>query len=212
MYNTEVLLLVFALLVNTPLLECGRSYLRLQEPSIQIAQHALRPESSSSLLPSGLAHQHQRTGHPAVDVSLAAHKSNPQQPHGAWQVADNVAQPLRRKHQHPTVHSMGRRRLLFVWMPTWTESDDDTDSSGSSSNSDSGSSEDTSSSSSSIQAASTRSAEAPPAPTEGCSVKTGRTFYAQLRVLLAMNVTHEDGNSLSALEANVSGVYEAALP
>jgi hypothetical protein len=201
MYNAEVLLLVFALLANTKLSVCGRSYLRLQKPSIQDTKHALRPESSGSLVPSGLAHQHQRTWEPAAHVSLAARTSNQQRPLEAWQAAGKVAQPLRRKHQHSAAHRTGRRHLLFVWMPTWTESTDSVDSSGSNS----------SSSTNSSEGSSTRSAAAQPAPTEGCSGKSGRTFYAQLCVLLAVNVTLDDVNSLSALEANVSGAFEAML-
>jgi hypothetical protein len=209
MYSTEVLLLVCAMLVNTPLLECGRTYLRLRTPEIGYVHEPETRQGSSSLLPSELAQHLKPTQHSAPRVGLPAQTRSQQHSIDTWQIGTESLQPLRRKHQYSAVRSTGSRHLLLVWMP-WSETSDSSSSNVSSGNdhssgsdrsssSDSGSSD---TSSNSTKGSSSGSAAAEPSPTDGCSGKSGRTFYAQIRVLLAMNVS-EEISALADLESQV---------
>uniref|UniRef100_A0A383WDB9 Transmembrane protein n=1 Tax=Tetradesmus obliquus TaxID=3088 RepID=A0A383WDB9_TETOB len=159
-------------------------------------------QSSSSLLPSGLALQLRPVQQPAPDVVLPAQTSSSKQSFNTVQEEADVVQPLRRKHQQSAVYRAGRRQLLLVWMP-WSESNEEATSSDSSSmgNSSSNSSSNDQSVSSDIKRTSSRAEE--PSPTENCSGKNGRSFYAQIRVLLALDVRNNN-TAMSELEKQVS--------
>lgn len=202
MYSTQVLLLVFALLVNTPLLECGRTYLRLQTPAIRHMREAKTLQSSSSLLPSGLALQLRPVQQQAPGVVLPAQTSSSKQWMNKVQVEAAVVQPLRRKHQQSAVYRTGRRQLLLLWMP-WSESSEEEIRSDSSSRDNSSSNSSSSDQSVSSDVKRTSSTAEEPSPTENCSGKNGRTFYAQIRMLLALDVRNNN-TAMSELEKQVS--------
>jgi hypothetical protein len=85
----------------------------------------------------------------------------------------------------------------------WSESSD-------TSSSDDRSSSNNSSSSSSTKGTSEGTKSAELSPSDGCSGKSGRAFYAQIRVLLALNVSTDDNEAMSALESQVGAAAVSA--